>query len=81
MPQTVEVGIERAVRSLDDVGDASGLQVEPEHVRGVVRPPADPHGQAGLPAAEEVPQQVRNLNGERLHGGLAVLGVLGAEHD
>jgi hypothetical protein len=69
MPQGVEVGEERAVRSLDGVGDASGVQVDPQHLRSlpILCPRAAPDRLTIWLVAEIVPQQFGHVGGQRLH--------------
>src|SRR5260370_18969106 len=43
MPQTMEIGEQRPIRSLDDVRDSGGLQVHPKHLRGFLRPSSWPY--------------------------------------
>src|SRR5438309_668130 len=73
MPQRVEVGEEWPVGSLDDVGDAGGFQVVPEHVGSPLVPGPRPDGGTGRPMGEEVSESDRYVGGQGLLGMFAVL--------
>ncbi|HEY7157896.1 MAG TPA: hypothetical protein VH575_28320 [Gemmataceae bacterium] len=69
MPQSVEVGVQRAVRSLDAVRDASGVEVNPQHLGALAsaRPRPAPDGPAGRLAVEVAAQQIGHVRRQRLH--------------
>jgi hypothetical protein len=78
VPQRVEVGVERAVRPLDRVGDAADVQVDAQHLCGALVPVARPDGAVGGPPGQVAAQGLGHVGREGLHGSAAVLGVLGA---
>ena len=65
--------MERATWPLDDVGNPSGVQVDAEHVGGVVGPVPRPDGLTGLPAGQVEAKRLGHVRGERLPDGLLVL--------
>ncbi|HEY7314682.1 MAG TPA: hypothetical protein VH643_35365 [Gemmataceae bacterium] len=83
MPQGVEVSVQRAVRSLDSVGDAGGVEIDPQHFGtfAAACPRPAPDGLSGGPPAQIIAQQFGHLRGDRLHFHLAVLRVPRGQSD
>jgi hypothetical protein len=77
MSQGVEVGVQRAVRPIDNVGDAGGFQVRLEHVGGSFAPRARLDRLIGRLASEVVSQGSNQISGKGLDGLPPVLGITG----
>jgi hypothetical protein len=69
----MEVGEERAVGTLNDVGDARRRRIDPEHVGRAFVPGPRPDRSAGRPIGQEAAKGLCDVAGERLLGGPAIL--------
>jgi hypothetical protein len=81
MPERVKVGVQGAVRSVLDVGDAGGVKVEPQHVGPHAHrsPGPGPHGLTRGPLLQVLPQQLGHVGGQGLHLPLATLVAPGSQ--
>jgi hypothetical protein len=77
----VEISEQRAIRPFHRIPDSSGIQVNAQHVGGIVGPSTRPYVLRCRFTLEIAAKYLGHVRRNWLHGRLAVLGMLGAEDE